>query len=253
MEGFVMTWGTFTPTHLASLASVGLFYVIMEWSLKRLPEKTQIWILGLLSLTGFAAGFYNLTTWGSPWEYLPLHLCSLNAMILPFAVFTRNKVLGNLLLLWSLGAAVALVLNGAVAACDIRSWTFFFYYTPHVMECIIPVLLFRLRLVKVRASCLWSTVGITMGAYTLIHWINVLLNDWFIRAQITNPSGEIVQVNYMYSLYPTDPVLGMCWNLLPVPYWYMFLAVPIIIVYLALIYGIVYYRRHCRKLRSANR
>jgi hypothetical protein len=57
----------------------------------------------------------------------------------------------------------------------------------------------------------------------------------------------------MYSLYPTDPVLGMCWNLLPVPYWYMFLAVPIIIVYLALIYGIVYYRRHCRKLRSANR
>ncbi len=247
-----MTWGTFTPTHFATLLSVVLVYIIMEWSLKRVSAKLQIWVLGSLSMMGIFAGIYNIIIWGSPWEYLPLHLCSLNAMILPIAVFTRNKVLGNLLLLWSLGAAVALVLNGAVAACDIRSWTFFCYYVPHVMECVIPVLLFRLRLIKVRASCLWSTVGITMAVYTLVHGINVFLNDWFIRAQITNPAGEIVQVNYMYSLYPTDPVLGMCWQLMPVPYWYMFLAVPIIIVYLSLIYGIVYWRRHRRKLHAEN-
>ncbi len=248
-----MTWGTFTPAHLATLAAAVAVYVVMELSLKRAPEKVKMWVLGMLSLLGIAAVVYNMVTWGSPWEYLPLHLCSLNALVLPVAVFTRNKVLGNLLLLWSLGAAVALILNGAVAQCELLSWTFFFYYVPHVMECVIPVLLFRLRLIKVRASCLWSTVAITMGVYTLIHWINVLLNNWFIRAQITNPAGEIVQVNYMYSLFPTDPVLGMCWQLMPVPYWYMFLAVPIIIVYLTLVYGIVYYRRHRRKLRGESR
>lgn len=50
--------------------------------------------------------------WGSPYEYLPLHLCSLTALVLPVAVFTT---LGNLLLLWLLGAVMALVVNTAQA------------------------------------------------------------------------------------------------------------------------------------------
>lgn len=245
-----MTWGTFTPVHLATLAAAAVAYVLLEWSLKRLPQKAQIWTLGILSLSGIAAIIYNLAAWGSPWEYLPLHLCSLNALVLPVAVISRNKVLGNLLLLWSLGAAVAIVLNTSVAACEIGSWTFFFYYVPHVLEFIIPILLFRLRLVKVRGSCLWSTVTITMSVYTLVHFINLGLNRYFEWAQVLTPAGEVVQVNYMYSLFPTDPVLGMCYQLLPVSYWYMYLAIPIIVTYLTIVYGIVYYRRHRRKLRS---
>lgn len=75
--------------------------------LKRLPDKWKIAILGVLSFSGIAAIVYNLPKWNTPLEYLPLHLCSLNALVLPFAVLFRNKALCNLLPVWSLGALAA--------------------------------------------------------------------------------------------------------------------------------------------------
>jgi len=102
---------------------------------------------GLVHLTSLAMVF-NLVNWGSPLEYLPLHLCSLNALVLPFAVFTRNKTLGNLLLLWSLGALAAVVVNTAQADFEVFSATFCFYFFPHVLEFGIPILLFKLGLVE---------------------------------------------------------------------------------------------------------
>lgn len=245
-----MKWGTFTPVHWATIAAAIAAYVLLEITLKRVRKETQVLVLGILSFSGIAAVIYNLVMWGSPWEYLPLHLCSLNALVLPVAVWSRNKVLGNLLLLWSLGAFVAIVINTAVAEVELLSWTFFFYYVPHVLECAIPVLLFRLRLIRVDARCLVSTVGITVAVYTVIHGINLLLNHYFIQANITNAYGEVIWVNYMYSIQPTDPVLGMLYQWMPVSYWYIYLAIPIIVVYLAVVYGIVYLRRHIRKKRG---
>ena len=36
---------------------------------------------------------------------------------------------------------------------------------------------------------------------------------------------------------PIDPLSGALWNILPYEYWYMLLAVPIIAVYLAVVYA----------------
>jgi riboflavin transporter FmnP len=61
-------------------------------------------------------------------------------MVLPIAVFTRNKALHNLLLLWSLGAVMALVVNTAQANFEIFSKTFGFYFFPHLLEFGIPIM-----------------------------------------------------------------------------------------------------------------
>lgn len=158
-------------------------------------------------------------------------------MILPFAVFTRNKVISNLTLLWSLGAAVALILNHSVAAADILDPVFCFYFFPHVFEMSIPILLFKLGICRLDAKCIISTVGITAGVYTLIHFINVTLNSHCLEHCVTNPSGEIVQVNYMFSITPDNPVLVLFHNLIPHSFWYMLPAVLIASVYLGAIYG----------------
>ena len=97
-----MIWGTFTPAHLISLLLVAVMGVGLYYLLKGKTQRLQTITLGILSFSGIAAILYNLLMWGSPLEYLPLHLCSLNAMVLPFAVFSKNKTLGNLLLLWAL-------------------------------------------------------------------------------------------------------------------------------------------------------
>lgn len=237
-DNLIMAWGTFGTAHILSLIFAIALNVALYFLLKRCPQKIQIAVLGILSFSGIAAIIYNLVAWDSPLEYLPFHLCSLNALILPFAVFTRNKIISNLTLLWSLGAAVALLLNYSVAAAEILDPVFCFYFFPHVFEMSIPILLFKLGLCKLDAKCIASTLGITAGAYTAIHFINVALNNYCIENNITTPAGEIVSVNYMYSITPDNPVLVLFHNLIPRAYWYMLPALAIAGLYLAAIYGI---------------
>ena len=231
-----MLWGFFTITHIASLILgvaiiIGLYFVLRNRS-----DKTKLIVLGILSFSGISAIVFNLVAWNSPLEYLPLHLCSLNALVLPIAVLSKSKKLNNLLLLWSLGALFALVVNTAQANFDIFSLTFAFYYFPHVLELGIPILMFALKLVKKDFKCIVSTVGITLVSYTLIHFINVAINSYCIGNNVLDQAGNVIQVNYMYSLTPANPLLQIFYNLIPAPYWYMLLCVPIVVIFLGVVY-----------------
>lgn len=231
-----MLWGSFGTVHIASLLLGAGIILGLYFALRTCSAKTQTIVLGILSFSGIAAVVFNLVTWGSPYEYLPLHLCSLTALVLPVAVLTRSKVLSNLLLLWSLGAIMALVVNTAQANFEIFSATFFFYFFPHLLEFGIPILLFRLGLVEKDVKCIGSTLLITGCVYTAIHFANVWLNNYFVAANICNPSGAVVQVNYMYSLRPENPVMALFWTWIPYEYFYMLPVFGIVLVYLALVY-----------------
>ena len=234
----MITWGSFGFVHMMTFLAAIVLILGLYLVLRRCSPRVQILVLGLLSFSGIGAIIFNLVTWGSPVEYLPLHLCSLTAMALPIAVFTRSRRLCNLLLLWSLGAIMAIVVNTAQADYELLSWTFFFYYVPHVTQIGIPILLFRLGLAKKDVRCIGSTLGITGTAYTLVHLCNVLLNNHL------DDIGSVIRVNYMYSITPPNPVLEMFWQLIPHSYWYMLLTLPIILVYLAAIYAPELRRMH---------
>ena len=231
-----MKWGSFGIVHFASLAIAAALVVGLYFALKKASMKVKTVVLGVLSFSGIAAVIFNLVTWNSPLEYLPLHLCSLNALVLPVAVITRNKTLSNLLLVWSLGALAALVVNTAQAEFVLMSPTFCFYFFPHVLEFAIPILLFKLGMVKKDPKCIVSTLLITVISYTLIHFANLGLNAHCVANQILNPAGEIVTVNYMYSLVPENPLLALFYSLIPHAYWDMFLIFPIVAVYLLFVY-----------------
>jgi uncharacterized membrane protein YwaF len=186
----------------------------------------QTAVLGVLSLSGVFAIVYNLVRWDAPIYYLPLHLCSINAMLLPIAVFTRNKTIGNLLLVWSLGALAALVLNFEVTDMRLFSESFNFYYFPHVFEFGIPILLFKLGLVKKDVRCIGSTLSITMAIYTVVHIINCCINTFI----------PDTHVNYMFSVEAINPLTALFYKLLPYEYWYMYLVLPIVAVYLLGVY-----------------
>ena len=139
-------------------------------------------------------------------------------------------------MLWSLGALFALVVNSAQANFEIFSLTFAFYYFPHVLELGIPILMFALKLVKKDIKCIISTVGITLASFTVIHFINVALNSYCVENNVLDQSGNLVRVNYMYSLSPENPLLQLFYNLIPAPYWYMLLCVPIVVIFLGGVY-----------------
>ncbi len=226
----MMTWGSFGFVHMMTfLAAIGMI-LGLYLLLRHRSARVQTAVLGALSFSGISAIIFNLLAWGSPVEYLPLHLCSLTAIALPIAVFTRSQKLANLLLLWSLGAIMAIVVNTAQADYNLLSWTFAFYFFPHTMQFGIPILMFRLGLVRKDLRCISSTLLITAVTYTFVHLCNLLINARMAAI------GSAIRVNYMYSITPENPVLALFYRLIPHPYWYMFLILPIIAVYLGLVY-----------------
>lgn len=232
-----MKWGSFGIVHIVSLLAAAAMVTGLYFALKRASRRVQTLVLGVLSFSGIAAVIYNLLRWGEPLAYLPLHLCSLNAMALPVAVFTRNKTVNNLLLVWSLGALAALVMNTEMADATVFDGPFCFYYFPHVLEFGIPILMFKLGLTHKDAKCISSTLGITMGAYTVIHLINIALNSYCAANNILNSAGEVLSVNYMFSITPSNPLLALFYEVIPFEYWYMYMIVPIVAVYLLVIYA----------------
>ena len=125
-----MLWGSYGLVHIITLIISACIIVGLYFILRNRSEKTKVAVLFILSLSGIAAIIFNLVTWGTPLEYLPFHMCSITALILPIAILTRSKIFSNLLLFWCLGAAMAIICNQGQANYVIPSSTFFFYYIP---------------------------------------------------------------------------------------------------------------------------
>ncbi len=175
-----MLWGSFGLVHLVTLAIAAVVTVGLYFALKYMPERVRYWTMLAMSLAGIVAIIYNLVAWGSPLEYLPLHMCSISAILLPIAVITKNKYIGNLLLIWCLGSLLALVFNQAQAEYKIPSPAFFIYYIPHVLEFAVMLYLFKFKYVKKDYRTIPASIGLTIGIYTIVHFVNIALNQYYI-------------------------------------------------------------------------
>ncbi|MGN1076237.1 MAG: hypothetical protein ACI4QP_04665 [Candidatus Enteromonas sp.] len=164
-------------------------------------------------------------------------------MILPIVVLSKNKVLGNCLLLWSLGAFIALIVNNGAANFDIFSWTFFWYYFPHVIEFGLPILLVRFGYIELKAKYIATTMGIPLVLYTLVYFCNVGLNRYFVQNDVRDYMGDLIQVHYMLSICgknEINPLMIFLHSILPFHDWHMYLAAPVILLYLGSIYDVHY-------------
>ncbi len=250
-----MLWGTFTVPHIVSLlCSVGITVGLHFW-LRRLSDRRKIAVLFLLSFGGIAAVIFNLIAWGSPLEYLPFHMCSIHALLLPVTVATRHRVLGMFSLFCCLGAALALLANTAQAHFEILSATFFFYYVPHTLEVSVPLLLLTTGLIRPAGRAVLPTSLFTVGIYTAVHFINLAINRHADAHGLIGGEGTPLSVNYMFSLSPAgNPVLEFFYKCIPHPYWYMYAAVPLLVVYLLLLWQIskALHRGEAEKLDNAS-
>lgn len=226
-----LKWGSFTPVHLISLVFSVLIPVGIHFLLRKRSERTQLTVLFILSLLGPFALAYDIIVWGipsTPLQYLPLHMCSYNALLTPVLVLTRNKFLGNLLPLFSVGAAIALVFNSIQAEYSIFSFVFLLYYLSHTFGASIPFLMFSLGHIKTHPKYILPSTAATLGIYTLSHFANLIINDYLADVNFVDYAGDLIQVNYMFSIHPQgNPMLLFFWGLIPYQYFYMLAAIPI--------------------------
>ncbi len=222
---FTLEWTMFSLQHFITIIIAVLIGVILYYFLKKVSDRKRTIVLFVLSLFGWAAIIYNLIYYKSPLTNLPLELCSINAILLPILVLTNNKVLGNIMPVMAVGAFGAIILN---FGCDypIFSWSFFFYYFPHLMEGVIPWLLVFYKKIKPELKHMFSGILIIIVFYTFAHFINVI---------ITNNTEY--KTNYMFSMHPSNVILEVVWNMCPHQYWYMFIFSPVLL-FLFTIYNI---------------
>lgn len=225
-------WGMFTPVHIATLVLAAAIVIGLYFILKNRTEKTKRIVLFILSLWGPTAVMYNIHMWGlksTVLEYLPLHLCSFSAMLIPVLILTKSNLLGNLLPIYSIGALAALLLNSIQADYLVFSVPFLMYYFPHVLYMGLPILVVALGLVKIKPKYILPCVAFTFTAYTIIHFINVGINKYLAAKNIVDAYGEVIKVNYMFSMDPQgNPALVFFWNLIPHEYFYMLAVIPIV-------------------------
>lgn len=232
-----LTWGSFTPTHLISLVIAVLIPIGLHFLLRNKSERIQLTVLFILSLFGPVQLVYEIIVWGipsTPLQYLPLHMCAYNSLLTPILVLSKNKLLGNLLPLFSVGAAIALVMNSIQADYRIFSYVFVQYYLTHTFGASIPFLMFSLGHTKPHPKYILPSTLATLGIYTVSHIANLIINAYLASVNFLDWKGELIQVNYMFSIHPQgNPLLQMFWNLIPYPYFYMLMAIPIAALYFA--------------------
>ena len=222
-----MIWGTFSTNHLISLAVGVVIIFALYIALMDSTRKKQILVLFSFSLIGIVSIIYDLIAYGNPMEHLPLSLSALNALLLPYAVLTRRKWCCNYLLVSSIGSYFSLICNYSMADKEIFSIPVILYFLSNVMSAGIPILLFKHELVKRETKTIVSSISLLLDVYIIVHVINVLINT----ANMTNNLGEVISVNYMSTLAPTNPVLDFCHVIFPHSFWYMAVTLPIIILY----------------------
>ena len=225
-----MMTGFLGKEHAISLA-VAVLILVALWAVLRGRSRTvSRTVLGILSLSGIAAIVWYPVAFGELLPFLPLELCSYTAICLPFAVFTGNRRLNNLLLLWSVGAFAALLLNPLEIAWAPGSTAFWMFFLPHVFEAGIPVLSVLLGLTEKDPNQIPFMLAATAVVYTFSHFCNIAINRWYAAA------GSVRAVNYMFAEWPENPVLDFFWRILPESYWYGWLFLPPIALFLMFLY-----------------
>ena len=228
-------WGSFTPVHLVTLVIAVLIPIALHFSLRNAERKTQTIVLFILSLIGPFSLIYDIVLWGlptTPLQYLPLHICSYNALLTPILVLTRNKFLGNLLPLFSVGAAFALLFNSIQAEYSITTLVFLSYFLSHTFGTCLPFLMVSLGQVKISPKEILPCLGGTLAIYTVSHFLNLLIID---HLNATGLSEYVPNINYMFSIYPQgNPMLEFFWSIIPHSYFYMLMVMPIVVVYFLL-------------------
>ncbi len=232
-------WGFFSPTHIATIIIAIVFPIALYYIIRNKSERVQRIVLFLFSMLGPITMLNEIICYApmqSILRYLPIHLCSVNAILTPILICTKNEFIGNITPLFSVGSGLAVVFNTIQADYAIFSAVFILYYSSHAMGCAIPFLMAKLGLIKIRPKYILPSVGMIFAMYTVVHFINLWINTVCAAGNIVDGFGELIQVNYMFSVFhENNPALMFFWSIIPHEYFYMLATFPIIVLYYLLL------------------
>lgn len=235
------------PFNAVYFCTFGFFIALLVVSsllLKNKPEKTRRTVLAvacIITAVGFFVYKYFLSidveydqvayasmggfNW---WGELPLHMCNINMILIPIAVWRKNRALMSFnFFTGTLGATMALVMPSmGFAGYPLFMPRMIGFWGTHFMVLIEGIALVAYGLYRPTFKDLPKTV-LTVVIVTFC----VFLIDLFIRTTGLNP-----RANYFFAMETEgNPLLNIFHNLIPVPFVYLIPCLSIMVPYMCLI------------------
>ena len=235
------------PFNAVYFCTFGFFIALLVVSsllLKNKPEKTRRTVLAvacIITAVGFFVYKYFLSidveydqvayasmggfNW---WGELPLHMCNINMILIPIAVWRKNRALMSFnFFTGTLGATMALLMPSmGFASYPLFMPRLIGFWGTHFMVLIESIALITYGLYRPT----FKDVPKTLLTIVIVTFC-IFLIDLFIRTTGLNP-----RANYFFAMETEgNPVLNIFHNLVPIPFVYLIPCLLIIAPYMCLI------------------
>ncbi|MEP6795062.1 MAG: TIGR02206 family membrane protein [Saprospiraceae bacterium] len=172
---------TFSLQHLLALVVLILFTLLMVMAGKRVEGKMKMWIGYSIASSSFAlliidSGMRLMTHTFEMLKDLPLFLCDLVALILPFVILRMDRKWLGILYFWVLGGTLQALLTPELDG-GYPTFEFFRYFIQHggiVSAVIYCTIVFRINMTW---RDLWNAVLYLQVYLVGIHIVNMILQS----------------------------------------------------------------------------
>jgi len=218
-----VTMEAFNLAHISTIVIMpAIIYLVLNYTLKNRSDKTKRNVL--LAVCCFNALLYisyKIVQAQPAHDYdfdillnLPLHFCNINLILLPVAIFSKNKYLmayqfyfGTIL------AVLALVaIDPAFRAKPLFEFTCIVYFYYHSMLAVLPILLVKLRFFAPSFKVIWQPASILTGLAFVMHIVNIVFRT----------TGIAPEANYFFTYgLKGDFFTEFFWNILPYEFFFL--------------------------------
>lgn len=192
MKYFLETTGTipegygfqhFGPVHIAWLAAFVILVVInCVWYRRMGHTAKQIWkkTVAVLLIADELFKMAILFIGGNyKWDYLPLHLCSINIFLIAFHAWRPSKILSSFLYTVCIPGTMAALLFPTWTSLPVRNGMHIHSFTVHILLALYPIVLTVAGELKPCAKMLPKCLGLLVLMAVPIYGLNLLLDTNF--------------------------------------------------------------------------
>ena len=145
---------------------------------------------------------------------LPLHFCNINLILLPIAIFFKNRTLMAYQFYFGtvLGALALVTIYPGFRSRSLLEFIPFVYFYYHSMLVVLPVLLVKLKLFTPSFKVIWQPVVMLIALTGVMHFVNMTFRG----------TGIAPEANYFFTYgLRGDFFTELFWRLLPYEFFFL--------------------------------
>jgi len=207
----------------------------IHFALSKRDEKTKQTML--LIISGFNAALYVIYKFAQVadpnfnfvlFTNLPLHFCNINLILIPLAIYTKNRTLMAYQVYFGtpLAGLALLTVYPAFIGTSIFQFTTFVYFFYHSMLLALPIVLISLKLFTPSFKNIWQPTLMLVALTFVMHMVNVAF-----RA-----AGLAYGANYFFTFgLEGDFFTELLWSFIPYNFFFL---LPSLLLFAPYIFGI---------------